>query len=307
MGVIMKLFKLLSLLFFFAINAAQQKSDILHVPYNKKSVFSFLINYIDTAFEGDGLTKEIDELVSQQKHIQVLKAIRSEKDSHKKLNWLRKYANKYATYAFELSRALVLNNSKEDCKEALYWYFAANYMIQEDLMYHANREDLNFGKKILQILYFEYFKESQFFDTFFSNTSIHNQVYSSLSHDLTDENLKIFPGSYDPEWIGYLITNSKKNFKVDHETVQSLGKCPDNLLKLLKARKVYANLNILALVSKSTEITISFDERPNYKCANCPKLSESFSVCGKCKSVYYCSIKCQRADWQRHKITCKSK
>ncbi|KAJ7635305.1 hypothetical protein FB45DRAFT_1026191 [Roridomyces roridus] len=29
------------------------------------------------------------------------------------------------------------------------------------------------------------------------------------------------------------------------------------------------------------------------------------SVCGKCRSVSYCSVSCQRADWPRHKPRCK--
>ena len=32
----------------------------------------------------------------------------------------------------------------------------------------------------------------------------------------------------------------------------------------------------------------------------------TFQFCGKCKSVQYCGRKCQLADWERHKVSCKS-
>ncbi len=34
-----------------------------------------------------------------------------------------------------------------------------------------------------------------------------------------------------------------------------------------------------------------------------PKMK--FKTCGICRRVYYCSVKCQRADWKEHKKTCK--
>jgi hypothetical protein len=40
-------------------------------------------------------------------------------------------------------------------------------------------------------------------------------------------------------------------------------------------------------------------------CVKCNKEAKSF--CGRCKSVAYCSVACQRADWPAHKAACQCK
>ena len=42
-------------------------------------------------------------------------------------------------------------------------------------------------------------------------------------------------------------------------------------------------------------------------CSNCKKSGTGFPKCSGCKRVYYCSRKCQKADWKRHKKVCKTK
>lgn len=39
-------------------------------------------------------------------------------------------------------------------------------------------------------------------------------------------------------------------------------------------------------------------------CAHC-KAPNCISLCGKCKSIYYCSVSCQQKHWQTHKRECK--
>lgn len=41
----------------------------------------------------------------------------------------------------------------------------------------------------------------------------------------------------------------------------------------------------------------------NYKCAKCDK-DGCTKGCGTCKSLYYCSKKCQAAHWKEHKKSC---
>lgn len=41
------------------------------------------------------------------------------------------------------------------------------------------------------------------------------------------------------------------------------------------------------------------------KCEYCGVRKEKMLRCGQCKSVHYCSKKCQRPHWKKHKKTCK--
>lgn len=40
----------------------------------------------------------------------------------------------------------------------------------------------------------------------------------------------------------------------------------------------------------------------SHKCAICDK--EADKKCSKCRQIFYCSVKCQRQDWQKHKQIC---
>ncbi len=43
----------------------------------------------------------------------------------------------------------------------------------------------------------------------------------------------------------------------------------------------------------------------NGKCGRSEEDGETFNRCSRCKKVYYCGRECQRADWPKHKPTCK--
>ena len=49
------------------------------------------------------------------------------------------------------------------------------------------------------------------------------------------------------------------------------------------------------------------DETNAYKnsCRGCSSNS-GLLLCGSCKKVYYCSEKCQKADWKTHRVVCKT-
>ena len=38
-------------------------------------------------------------------------------------------------------------------------------------------------------------------------------------------------------------------------------------------------------------------------CNNCGKM-ENLKLCSRCRSVFYCSVDCQRSHWKQHKKTC---
>ena len=41
-------------------------------------------------------------------------------------------------------------------------------------------------------------------------------------------------------------------------------------------------------------------------CRTCARTEKSLKSCGRCKGTVYCSPKCQKADWKRHKAECKT-
>ncbi len=41
-------------------------------------------------------------------------------------------------------------------------------------------------------------------------------------------------------------------------------------------------------------------------CALCNKISENLKRCSRCRSIFYCSVECQRGHWTEHKNVCKS-
>ena len=42
------------------------------------------------------------------------------------------------------------------------------------------------------------------------------------------------------------------------------------------------------------------------KCAHCSKTKSSLKRCGKCRSISYCSVECQRLHWPQHKHACSA-
>ena len=39
-------------------------------------------------------------------------------------------------------------------------------------------------------------------------------------------------------------------------------------------------------------------------CAACEKTLSNLKRCSRCRTVYYCSVECQRAHWAHHKLVC---
>ena len=52
----------------------------------------------------------------------------------------------------------------------------------------------------------------------------------------------------------------------------------------------------------------SFSSQPtaatNDRCAHCYSVKEGMKRCAQCKTVLYCDVNCQKADWKKHKINC---
>lgn len=74
--------------------------------------------------------------------------------------------------------------------------------------------------------------------------------------------------------------------------------------RLLLSRFPFELLNPTSPVFKFF-IDLAFGELSHSEksCRVCAQIADKY--CGKCKQVYYCSNKCQKADWESHKIACK--
>jgi hypothetical protein len=88
--------------------------------------------------------------------------------------------------------------------------------------------------------------------------------------------------------------------------------CPDNLSLAVQWKighnleNAKNNINIVRnhfnKIGAEHEI-IKYDTRSR-SCQKCGK-TDNIKMCGRCRNVFYCSVKCQRSDWKNHKINCK--
>jgi len=90
--------------------------------------------------------------------------------------------------------------------------------------------------------------------------------------------------------------------------------CPDNLFKTpavqwkignnLETTMIRVNMLRNHFNSKGMQNeTISYNTK---SCNNCGKMN-NIKLCSRCRSVYYCSVECQRCNWKQHKKNCNKK
>ena len=91
-------------------------------------------------------------------------------------------------------------------------------------------------------------------------------------------------------------TWQKKNLLLD-------GKCPwlaTFIAPLYKECRVH--------IPSPRDVTITSEaiavEKPMDCCALCQKCSPNLKRCGRCQSIVYCNVECQRAHWPQHKTNC---
>jgi hypothetical protein len=82
------------------------------------------------------------------------------------------------------------------------------------------------------------------------------------------------------------------NFETAHENANSVEEA--KILAKQQSKTTYGNHFY------ATQHVCETCGRAEYK-----QLANSMKACSRCKSVYYCSVDCQKADWSKHKQACK--
>uniref|UniRef100_A0A914W409 MYND-type domain-containing protein n=1 Tax=Plectus sambesii TaxID=2011161 RepID=A0A914W409_9BILA len=62
-----------------------------------------------------------------------------------------------------------------------------------------------------------------------------------------------------------------------------------------------------ARVQKTRQTVLSYSAVMVYACAHCGQQDAVLRLCGNCRSVVYCNVDCQRADWGSHRKLCKQR
>jgi len=98
-----------------------------------------------------------------------------------------------------------------------------------------------------------------------------------------------------------------EKLKIDFEFPNTIGVKQQNTI----TRWYKEDINTERLASSfGTNFTIDDKQklRVKVKCEFCEKMeefrAEPFKRCAACKSVFYCSIKCHKEDWKKHKKVC---
>lgn len=87
--------------------------------------------------------------------------------------------------------------------------------------------------------------------------------------------------------------------------------CPDNLLKTPPIQWKIGNdlettmkrINILRNHFNSIKMQNKSITYNTKSCNKCGKMI-NLKLCSRCRSVFYCSVDCQRSDWKLHKKNC---
>ncbi|XP_073837310.1 zinc finger MYND-type containing 10 [Musca autumnalis] len=132
-----------------------------------------------------------------------------------------------------------------------------------------------------------------------------NQTSASKKSNLVLEEL--------PEIKENLIANTEKygGFLGIAQLQEStfLSKDKDHIMTIAQRLNAAYNTDMLAELeekaaetNKQTNTTSDLEKNVANKCGNCYGSAEK--KCSQCKTVYYCSRKCQLEDWPKHKINC---
>ena len=89
-------------------------------------------------------------------------------------------------------------------------------------------------------------------------------------------------------------------------TISNIGALEDCLTKKISANKKHSKKNTLSYRLRQAE---NNHVRPLRECAFCRAFEgvrDNFKRCSRCKTPFYCSVKCQHRHWKAHKLVCRT-
>ncbi len=122
-------------------------------------------------------------------------------------------------------------------------------------------------------------------------------ITQTEAEQFRDEDVSILLMNYNPEQEFIIIVS------ILLETTDANGND-----SVLKARIMQKNENFVKLYDendKEIRGNVNIQERhPHASCAICDIVTSQLKICTRCKSVLYCSVRCQKKDWKEHKFAC---
>lgn len=106
---------------------------------------------------------------------------------------------------------------------------------------------------------------------------------------------------YDVEGVSALIRAQEKGYKSVIALVEARFRIAETHAKTEKQESKRSTA--LKQPDQSSTSIQRAQAKVSKTCGNCQK-DNCLNLCGKCKSIYYCSTECQKKHWKAHKASC---